>query len=427
MQGERKTNVNGMDIYYTTDTRFNSFCVGAYLLAGSMYENALTNGISHLYEHEIFRNLERMYGGERLYRLMSGNGLRLDGTTYKEFMCFTITGVADALPFAAELISKLFLPLEIEAKEFEHEKSRIYCEMNEDDDKHTLSYLHEKCCWGGAFPAGGIAGRRTNIKRISVKQLDRFRESIVSKGNIFFYVTGNVDAAGEKLIESAAAQIPLSPARCERRNIVPLPEGFRFGSEEIKIMESDWCKAAVSFGIDCRKVPLAVRELIYSILFKEDDCAFNMWLSENDPTAYSFSGTLEQYTNFGRISLSYETTEAMLNKSLCAVVNALTALKRGDFDLALNRRKEEVYYKLLFDDPAELNWDLAYYNHILRDAEADFEKPALGRYETVTAQQIVTAARGIFTRKNLVLTLRGERRRIDKDEIERILSALDAE
>ena len=420
---ERKISANGAEIFFATNENLHSFCIGAYVLAGSMFETARDNGVTHLFEHAVFRNLKRLYGGE-LYTLLSRNGLTLDGETYKEFMSFTVHGAADGIDFAIDLIEKLFLPLEIPREEFDAEKHRILCEINEDDEKNTLGYLHNRRCWGGAFPGGGISGRRSNIERISVRTLDRFRESVISRGNVFFYVTGNVDAEHEKRLAEAVSRAPVNPVGAGRENIVPIGPDFVFGRPDIVLKDSDWYHVMLSFGFDSERVPMNVRELIYSALYDQDDCAFYQELSENDPTAYSYGGTLEQYDNFGQFQLSYETFPRLLNKSLEAAVHAINRIKKGDFDIELNKRKLAARFTVSLDDPCGLNWDLAYYNHILESGPADWSRPALGRFENVTMDELTAAAREIFTRKNLVLTLRGERGKVSKSMLEEILNKL---
>ena len=420
MVEERKRSVNGIDVYFQTNGALRSFCIGAYLRAGCMFETARDNGVSHLYEHAVFRNLQELYGG-RLYTLLSANGLSLNACTYREFMCFTVDGVADGVDFAVELLGRLFLPLAVGPEAFETEKQRIACEINEKDEKSSLDWLHDRRCWGDAFPAGFILGRRSNLERISVRALDRFRERIVSAGNLFFYVTGNVDGSHEERVLEAVRRVPVNPVPIGRRNVLPVKPGFTFGRPDIAVRDSDWYRLALSFGFDARRVPMNVRELLYSALYESDDSAFNMALSEDDPTVYSYDGTLEQYDNLGCFKLAYETAGQTVEGSLEGVARAIGRIRRGDFDLALNRKKLETGYELALDSPCDLNWDLAYYNHILESGPADWSRPALGRFETVTMDAAVKAADEIFRRENLVLTLRGDRKKVRLDRIEKIL------
>lgn len=420
---ERHYSANGTDVYIVSDTRLNSFSIGAYYLAGSMFEDARENGVSHLYEHAVFRNLKKLYGG-KLYTLLSENGLFLDGSTGKEYTSFTVDGVTDGALFAVDLVGKLFLPLVIGEEELHAEKLRVLAEMNEDDEKNTLDWLHWRCCWGSTFPAGGNIGRRSTLLKTGVKQLDDFRKRVISKGNLFFLVTGNFPAEYEERLLEAVKSIPVNPVPIGRGDVAPIKPGFKFGSRDIKIKDSDWCDVRLSFGFDPKDAAFPVRDLIYCALYDHDDCAFYQELSENDPTVYDFSGTMEQYKNFCRMELAYEVDEKYLLRSLAAAVRAIDKIKRGDFDIELNKKKLAAAHTLSLDRPARLGDDLAYYNHILGEDKVDWSRPALGRYDSVTMDDVTRAAKRMFTSSNLVLTLRADRRRVDKRAIWEILDTL---
>lgn len=55
---ERSFSVNGISIYSLTNPNLRSFCLSLYVRAGSIFEDISNNGISHLFEHVVFRNLK---------------------------------------------------------------------------------------------------------------------------------------------------------------------------------------------------------------------------------------------------------------------------------------------------------------------------------------------------------------------------------
>ena len=54
---------------------------------------------------------------------------------------------------------------------------------------------------GGTANEMSITGNKTTVSRVSLKKLNAFRDKIVSSGNLFVYVTGNIGSDGEKLIK----------------------------------------------------------------------------------------------------------------------------------------------------------------------------------------------------------------------------------
>lgn len=87
---ERSVSVNGISIYSLTNPNLRSFCLSLYVRAGSIFEDLSNNGISHLFEHVVFRNIKNKY--ENFYELLAMHGLCFQGSTYKKFVSFTIDG-----------------------------------------------------------------------------------------------------------------------------------------------------------------------------------------------------------------------------------------------------------------------------------------------------------------------------------------------
>ena len=95
---ERSVSVNGISIYSLTNPNLRSFCLSLYVRAGSIFEDLYNNGISHLFEHVVFRNIKNKY--ENFYELLAMHGLCFQGSTYKKFVSFTIDGPQHEFDFA---------------------------------------------------------------------------------------------------------------------------------------------------------------------------------------------------------------------------------------------------------------------------------------------------------------------------------------
>ena len=55
---EQELYINGTRIYSLANHDLHSFCLSLYIRAGSIFEDITENGISHLFEHTVFRNLK---------------------------------------------------------------------------------------------------------------------------------------------------------------------------------------------------------------------------------------------------------------------------------------------------------------------------------------------------------------------------------
>ena len=79
--------------------------------------------------------------------------------------------------------------------------------------------------------------------------------------------------------------------------------------------------------------------------------------------------------------------------------------------------------ELEWDNPENLNFSLAYYNHILDTVPYDRSDKYYGRYN-VTKDEVVAAARDIFRPENMTVSVKGNKRKVDVGAIEEIMKTL---
>ena len=79
---------------------------------------------------------------------------------------------------------------------------------------------------------------------------------------------------------------------------------------------------------------------------------------------------------------------------------------------------------MLLDDSRELNFTFGYGNHIM---EQKFENldAHIDSYKMVTPEEILQTMKIVFARKNLTVTLKGKKKKIDKSRLEKILESYD--
>ena len=182
--------INGIELCSALNTNLNSFCLSLYIRAGSIFEDTSNNGITHLLEHVIFRNLKNKY--EDFYNLLAAHGFALNGCTYKEFLQFTLNGPSCEFAFAVDVLCSLFDEIHISTKEFMNEKKRIKAEIREEDERNSLDYFFNKIVWKDSEAQKTVLGYCKILDSISIKKLNDYRKRCCSKGNCIVFVTGNV-------------------------------------------------------------------------------------------------------------------------------------------------------------------------------------------------------------------------------------------
>lgn len=413
MLKETEHMTNGIKYYACTDGTKRRFCMTLYIRAGSAFEAENENGITHLFEHAVFRNIKRKFGGE-LYGKMLPFDLYFNGSTYNEFLSFTLMGVPESFPLACGILKYIFDDIDVTADEFNAEKGRIKSEIREDDDRTSIRYFADCAVWEGTPLSQTICGSCTSVGRISQKRLNEYKKRIMTCGNLFVYITGNAGKKEFDLLDKTLGSVNVQSGGIVNENTVPVPADFGKRPQRILIKSGSYTKVRLSFDVDSTRFPDGVRDILYSVLFKSDASLIYLAISENDPYVYSFDSRFEEYDNVSVLKLEYEVAERHFANSVKAVFGVFEKIKNGDFDFDGFKQNRITSLISDCDDIDELNFGLAYSNHILAGSRLDFERRDLGRYEQVTKQSVIEMAKAVFKKDNLVFAVKGNKKHIEK-------------
>lgn len=416
---------NGIRVYADLNEHLHGFCIGLYILAGSIYETEQDHGITHLFEHCVFRNLKKRYDRD-FYELLTRHGLSFNATTYKEFLCFEISGLPAGLPFAAELMERMFLPFDLSLEEYQTEKQRIKAEIREESEKTTLSYLLNQKSWEGTTLAKTIAGTCGGVERISRKRLAAFREELLTAENMMVYLTGKVPRESMEQVISAVEQMSVRPGLI-RDNTAPVPVLFGRRPRVIHMKNDSYHYLSMAFDMENARFPAGIRDLLYSVLFEGEDALFYQQLSEQTALVYGVDSTLEQYRNISRLSFRFEIARRDIQTALRELGRLFGMLRRGAFSFENCLQKQLTRWELMRDDPCSLNWSMAYENHILGAEPVDPDRERFGRYVGITKADLMAAAGEIFRPENLTFAVKGDVRQLREEELLGCIAWMDSE
>lgn len=419
---EHSASVNGISIYSLTNPNLRSFCLSLYVRAGSIFEDLSNNGIGHLFEHVVFRNLKDKY--ENFYELIATHGLSLRGCTYKEFVRFTIDGPRHEFDFAVEILCSLFDEIKLTSHDFNNEKGRIKAEIREEDERNSLDFYFDSIVWKNSEVEKIVLGYCKTVDRVSVKKINEFRQKVLSAGNCFVYATGNISDKNLDALNKKISELDICQSNPGFTNTVTVNDEFFHREKKIWIKNNYWHYIQIGFDVDCSKYPGGVYDLLYALLFNGDKALVYNYLSEDNPIIYSYDSTFEQYDNVGNINFSFEVDRNKIEDVFKTVVELLNAAKDGRFNFEANLNYEMFNWELDLDNPDNLNWNMAYYNHILKTQPIDYSDEFYGRFR-VTKEQIIDAAKYIFRRCNMTVAVKGDRKKINAEAIEKILESLD--
>lgn len=414
---------NGVAVYRYPNSALHSFCLCLYVRGGCMYEPQEQNGVTHLLEHVIFRNVNHLCHG-KLYPTLDRLGLDFNAGTYKEFVRFSITGAPCHFEAAAELFCRILAPITVDAATIAVEKKRVKAEIRETDDKNSLDYFAEGFVWENTSLQRLITGTPARVDAMGKTALEQARAQLFTPENMFFYLTGNVSEQNVACLCRAVEGYRLQTGPV-KANLAPVPKGFFSRDARVEVKNAREHFLRFSFDLDMSCLPDAPLNMLYDVLFCGDNCKMFQALSEQSGLVYSYDARLEKYGNLGTLSFCFEVKKQDVLAAVEKVVQVLRQIKTGLQDeLDYVRATYTDNAGMLLDSAEDLNWTRGYHGHILGEFYPT-EDDRIRAYAQVTPACVDELSRRVFCTKNLVLAIKTDKKALDCQAVRRLLLSLD--
>jgi predicted Zn-dependent peptidase len=411
---------NGIKIYSYRNENAHSFFVSMYLRAGSMFEREEDSGITHFLEHVAIRNVNALMG-DKLYALLDKYGLSFNASTASEMVQFYVSGSPKNFAMGAGILASVLSPIVLGKDSISVERERIKAEIREADEKNTLAAFANSIAFEDTSLSRSILGTNKTVGRITGARLERYRREVMTTGNIFFYVTG---CFTDEDIEALAREIEAKdvPFGDESENVAPIPSAFCKRVPEVHIKNGDFTMLRLTFDIDMSRVHPQALDIIYDMLVSGNNSRLFYELSETRGIVYDINGFVDKYKNLGILAFYYEVKEDKLYEALELTLSILTSVKSEipDADSCM----KAIYVDnapMLLDDPCELNFTFGHGNHIVGQnfkSIADQQEA----YDAITPEMLRDTMRTIFAPENLTVAVKGKKRKIDKERLDKILA-----
>ena len=414
------TTAAGAPVYLSPNPALHSFCLSLYVRGGSMQEPKASLGITHFLEHLLFRHLDNLHGGT-LSRELDSLGLSFEAVTYREFLWVSLCGAPRHLPRAIEIFSRLLAPLSVTKKDVDTERARIKAEIREEGEKGSLEYFSDGILFRGTPLVESILGTAGTLNTLTAPRLAAYKSAFFTKENLFFVLTGKADESAISLLSDATAPYPL-PSGAPRANLAPRAEGVFARNALVAVQNSRKTAVRLTVDVDPTQCSDAALTLLYDILFGDgEECRLYRALSERTGYIYSFSASLEQYSNLAFIHILYEIPKNKLEESLGLLISVLREAKHMTGDALPGARAPYTENAaFILDGAKELNWSLAYERHILSLPYASPEARS-DAFRAVTPEDLSALAEALFRPDCLSLCLKADKRTVDTARLREIL------
>ncbi|MCL5432296.1 MAG: insulinase family protein [Patescibacteria group bacterium] len=170
--------------------------------AGSRYETAKNNGISHFLEHMIFKGTKKRPNSLAITSLVDGIGGSFNAFTDKETTGFYIKAAAEHRDLILDVLSDMLTNSLFDSREMNKERGVIIEEINmyEDQPQARVGELFEQLLYQNHPLARRISGEKKNILEISRRDMVDYVNTMYHTQSVVVGIAGGVGEQESKKV-----------------------------------------------------------------------------------------------------------------------------------------------------------------------------------------------------------------------------------
>lgn len=188
-----KTYENGLRVIVKEIEYVQSVTMGIMVGAGSAYETAEENGISHFIEHVNFKGTEKRTAFD-ISDEVDSIGAQINAFTSKDVTCYYIKCIDEHVEKSFEILSDIFLNSVYPEEELDKERTVIIEEINMTEDTPDDLCIDKLATafWGNKGYGATILGPIENAKRFSRNDIFNYRKKYYVPENTVISFAGKV-------------------------------------------------------------------------------------------------------------------------------------------------------------------------------------------------------------------------------------------
>lgn len=191
---ERTTLPNGLRILSSSMPATHSVAVTVYVGAGSRYERAGEEGVSHFLEHMTFKGTEKRRTAKEIAESIDGTGGLLNAATDREYTTYYSKVARPHMGLAVDVLSELIRRPLIEPAEIEKERQVVIEELAavSDSPAQLADLLLDSLLWPDNPLGRDVAGTPETVTGITRDTMLNYFHEQYAPNNTVVAVAGNV-------------------------------------------------------------------------------------------------------------------------------------------------------------------------------------------------------------------------------------------
>jgi predicted Zn-dependent peptidase len=410
---------NGLTLVEVCQPHLHRGSIAVYFKAGSMYETAAENGLSHFLEHMVFRGTAHHPNAYDVNLAVEKLGGNLFAATGPDSTEFGITLPTECLVSGSELLAEVvtapvFHDMEIERRIVIEE---IREDLDEEGKPIDMDFLSRRRLWPGHALGYAVTGPLDNALGFTVDDIqNHFLKHYVAE-NAVVCLSGSYDK--DVLVPAVEKAFSHIPKRHSNLTVPPPPLGLgpsvwhahRPGSQT---------QVRIAFhgpgGSSSDRIALAI---MMGILDDGMSTRLHRRIFDELGLAYNVSADMELYKDAGAINFDATTSHGKVVEIIKQIAKLIVELRDHPVErqeLEKAKRREVWDLEGFLDDPHAMSAWYGEQDLYWRPRTIEDRIRIVG---SIAEDDIVRVARRIFTSKNMHVTTVGVLDDQTQKEVER--------
>ena len=413
---------NGLRVCTIEAPHLHGAVVALYVRAGSRYEGATTNGLSHFVEHMLFRGCAQYPNSFALNRAIEERCGMLIGETGRDYSLYQVSLHPRDLGGALDILGDLFLAPSF--SDLDLERAIVLEEILDDFDERgrriNTDDLAREALWSGHPLGFPITGPERNIRRFSRADVVRHFRRLYGARNMVLCVAGPVrPAAVLAQVRRAFGRLPPG------RRLRPLPPPARVNGPRFQSVRSDSAQAEIQIlfhALADQDPGSAALIVLLRVLDDGMSTPLHYRVCDQKGLAYHVSAALDPLYDTSLLEIDSACLPEKLPQLASEIVALLSDLRTtlvSEEELAKAKGRYARDVEAGFDDLEGLcSWfggTALFFSHPRSPAER------YRRVAAVSAEQIRQVARRVLQPERMVTVVVGSVERSLSRRVERIL------
>lgn len=409
MKYTKKVLKNGTRVIFSSTPNTETVTIQILAEAGSKYETANTNGLSHFLEHMMFKGTKKRPTTKIISEELDGVGGEFNAFTSKEQTGYWVKVPKQHLRMALDVVSDLYLNSVFKQKDIDKERGVILQEMAmyKDMPMHYIWDIFENLIYGNQPAGWDIIGTIENINRFERKDFIEYLKDFYTPQSTVIIIAGNFNQ--NKTLKQIENSFEKSKTLHEKIDKLKTIQNQKRPQIKIHAKKTDQTHLLIGVkSADMFDEKRYATNLLATILGGGMSSRMFDELREKRGLTYYVNSGADQSTDTGYFFASAGVKHENLEKTIALILKEFKKTAQEKIpEKEISKAKEYVKGKTLM--ALESSSAVASYlgNQELFHKEIKKPEEIFQKIDQITASDLMEVAKNIFKDENLNLAVIG--------------------